>query len=547
MPGMGSWISHQVSEFLARVTSYPDEASALRGGIEHAGESLEAEVAAVSRRGTIVLSIGLSDRAEDEAVLLDAASSGSSTVDLRHLGPCHLMVADLEDGGGAQLVVARAGDETFSRDEQSLLDNMGRTLGLVLRMLRTLDNERAALRDLEERQLLLERLTRIQGSISHRAPLQEVLDSITEGVVELLGDELAVIRLIDPDDARQLILASAMGIGDQIRLKVHRIGIDEGVAGRSIKERRLCMTENYADASGAIPAFVEIDAVQAAMAVPLFVDGQIAGSLVTGTRKVGRVYGEHEREMLTQLGESASIALTDASTVESMREARRSKDAFLTMVSHELKTPLTVMMGALHTLFNRLDAVTPEMKRDLLDSALRRGEDLQRLIDMLLIGARADLVGARQKIVLPSFLAEALQSFESSRSVTTRTAPDVTFWADAVALHQIVKTLLENAAAHSPESTDIEIEAALVGESIAISVRNQGVLPDVDVETLFAPFQRGPDATSSGMGLGLYVARSLAESIEGRIEVSTSDESVGFTLVFPAEVVSDDRQTSPVS
>ena len=88
---------------------------------------------------------------------------------------------------------------------------MGRVLAQALRMLRALDNERAlrleALRHMEEnqrlvtvlqeRQTLLERLFRIQQSISHRQPVGEVLDSITQGAAELLGDDTASLRIID--------------------------------------------------------------------------------------------------------------------------------------------------------------------------------------------------------------------------------------------------------------------------------------------------------------------------------------------------------------
>jgi len=536
----GSWISHQVSEFLARVTSYPDGASALRGGIEHAAEALEAEVAAVVRDSSIVLSIGLIDMMQAETALLKAIESDEHLVTLEMLGRCHLAVADLEDGLGSRLVVARAGDDAFERDEQNLLDNMGRTLGLVLRMLRTLDGERAALRKLEERQLLLERLARIQGSISHRAPLQEVLDSITEGVHELMRDEFAVIRLIDPEDARFLLLASASTELPEALVKdIKRIGIHEGVAGRSIQEHRLCIFEDYPGSAGAIPELVSATDLRTAMAVPLYVDGAIVGSLVTGTKKVGRSYSEAEQEMLKALAESASIALTDAQTVESMREARRTKDAFLTMVSHELKTPLTVMLGALHTLHNRLAELPDSMKEDLLDSALRRGEDLQRLIDMLLLGARADLIGAREKIVLPAFIAEAVRRSEAVRAITISASPDVIFWGDAVALHQILGTLLENATTHSPEDSEIQVGADVTESEISVFIRNRGALPeDIDTEALFAPFERGPEANSSGMGLGLYVARALAGSMEGAIEVATGDDTVEFILTFPAKVES---------
>lgn len=533
---MGSWISHEVSEFLARVSSYPDEASALQGGIERVGEGLEAEIVSVVRSSDIILSIGLCRDDRAQGILRAAVDAGEASVTLESLGPCKIAVADLEDGAGTHLIVARAGEDPFGRDEQVLLDNMGRTLGLVLRMLRTLDGERATLEHLRERQLMLERLVQVQRSISHRAPLQEVLDAITEGAKDLMGDEIAALRLVDPEDPRFLLMASASGVDPDMFEKLRRIPVDQGAGGRAFQERRLWLIESYADAPEAIPEFSK-DSLQSAMAVPVSVEGAVVGSLVTGTYRADRAYSETEQEMLQALADNASIALTDAKTVESMREAQRTKDMFLAMVSHELKTPLTVIMGSLHTLRNRLSQLPEDLREDLLVSSLRRGEDLQRLIDMLLKGARADLAGAREEVFLPRLIQDAVRGFEVGRQLRVAHPPEATFYADATAVHQILGVLLENAVAHSPLESEIHVESKTTATKVTIRVRNEGSLPDgIDVEELFSPFQRGAEARSSGVGLGLHIAKSLAQSIEGHIDASSGDGMVDFTLVFPAEV-----------
>lgn len=147
-----------------------------------------------------------------------------------------------------------------------------RVLSLTLRMFRVLEAERGLRREsqaqaeensrllavVQERQTLLERLFRIQRSISHRVPIQEVLDSITEGAAELLGDEVAALRLVDGDD----------------------------------------------------PGFTQLVSV-----------GVAVGCLVVATYAPERTYTSVEEEMLLAFAEHASLALNDASAVEGLRRA----------------------------------------------------------------------------------------------------------------------------------------------------------------------------------------------------------------------------------
>jgi Signal transduction histidine kinase len=77
---------------------------------------------------------------------------------------------------------------------------------------------------------------------------------------------------------------------------------------------------------------------------------------------------------------------------------------------------------------------------------------------------------------------------------------------------------------------------------------NEGHLPEgLDPEELFEPFQRGAEATSSGVGLGLYIARQLAEVLGGSIKVEQGDDEIGFILRFPTGTTEGDQPTINVS
>jgi signal transduction histidine kinase len=528
----GHWSSQHLSEFLAGVTAFQDEHSAFQAAVRWAGEALGAEIGMIVDRGHVIASAGLAEEDARGAAINDAHRGGRSVVTLPDIGVCGLIYAGLEEGLDTHLVLARSGPVGFSRDEAALLGNMARSLCLVVKMLRTLEAERAASALLLERQQLFERLSKIQRSISHRAPLQEVLDAITEGTRALIRGDTVGLRFIDPNDRGFLYLASSHGVDEPMLEQIRRGPIREGAGGRAVTEGRLVIIENYTTATNTVGQLAE-QGLQSAMAAPVYQEGEIVGSLVTASYEVGRTYSESEKEVLLAMAAYASIAVTDAKTVAAMKEARQAKEMFLAMVSHELKTPLTVMMGALHTVERRGDAIDKKLRDELLHSALKRGHDLQRLIEMLLKGARAELAEAGRNVRLSDLIGSALKGFDAVRPITIETHSDLSIFVDDAAVAQILGVFLDNAIAHSPEGTPITVTSWIEENRVSISVRNEGrFAPGTDLEELFKPFHRGSDATSSGVGLGLYIARQLAEALEGRVDVE-SEEDVSFVLSFP--------------
>lgn len=519
------WSTHQLAEFLASVSSFKDEASATRGAIERAAEAFEAEVGAIVRDGSVVASVGFpANRVPVDNLAALADGVRQNTV-IPGVGVCSVAVVPLEDGQPARLILARGGESEFTVQERNLLRGMARVLALTLTML--------------ERQKLLERLSKIQRSISHRAPLQEVLDAITAGATELMGVEVAGIRVVDPADPSFSLIVSTSGVSDDLLESIRRTPIEEGAGGRAIVEEGLVIINEYETAPDAVPGFVVHD-LQTAMAAPVYENGVVAGSLVVASYKQGRRFNESEQDALLALAEHASLALTDAKTVEAMREAQRSKDMFLAMVSHELKTPLTVIMGSLRTLQVHRADLPEELVNEMLEAGWVRGKELERLIDRLLQGARAELAGSEEDIRLPALLTEAMRGFEHSRRVTVRDIPPISVRLDRPAVLEILGILLENAVAHSPGGGEVTVDARLEGSDLVLSVSNPGSLPDdLERDSLFLPFQRGSAVRSSGVGLGLYIAGRVAESIDGRMEVQAEDGMVRFMLRVPV------RETVP--
>ena len=526
----------QLNRLLTALVGASDEHEGLDAALPAVASMLRSDASLLWADGEVRHRFG-----DIEAIALDRRA-GRVELEGRHGAVAPL----LEDG---YLLVARLGSSYDAGDLETLI-GFASALDLFLRMWRARESERLSterghrqavenvrlLDSLIERQRLFERLTRIQRSISHRAPLQEVLDAVCYGARELIGDEVVGVRLIDPGDPDVIEVKADVGLSDEMRAKVRRSPSGVGVGGRAFKENRLVIVYEY-DRSDNVVVPLKEGGLQSAMAAPVHEHGQPVGSLVISTYKRGRRYSQVEQEVLLAFAEHVSIALTDAKTVEALREAQRVKEMFLAMVSHELKTPLTAIMGTLKTFRKHDTALQGDLRDSMLNSAIDRADQLAHLINRLLIGARAELANIEQDITLQDLVANSVKGFRDMGILDIEEVPDLTVRTDAGSIQGALGILLENAIAHSPVGSSITVRTSVTDTEISIAVINEGSLPDeLDAGALFQPFQRGAEARSSGVGLGLYIALRLAEASGGTIEVESVNDRVTFEVRVPLKL-----------
>jgi len=311
------WSVHQLTEYFDAVTSQETETDAVRVAVERAVETFGADLGALVRDGDVLACVGLG-RGEPPVDALARAVDGTTVVDVAGLGLLHAVAAHLYDDRSGHLVVARA-DEEFTGEERQLLLSMASVLGLALRSLRTLQAERRLRNEREQeaterlrlldtlgqRQRLLESLLTIQRAISHRAPLQTVLDAVTTGAAALLNDAFVALVLNEP-------------LGDRIRI------VSSAAPADDIDDHDALVMAAAADSVAIDGVVTRVSADGAAnckaIAAPVHIEGETIGSLVTvvlpDTPDV-----DDRREMLAAFAEQASLALTDARTVEAMRDA----------------------------------------------------------------------------------------------------------------------------------------------------------------------------------------------------------------------------------
>ncbi len=322
------WAARRLAEFLALISRFDDEAAAGQHGVERIAEAFDAEVGALMREGSARFIVGFPPGEAPEDALGAVASGESQALRVAGLGECPAVAVELEGRPPASLILARRPDEPFSTAEVALMRGMGTVLSLGLRGLGLVEAERRMrasserqaaenlrlLSTLRERQALLEHLSQLQRAIVDRRPLHEVLQVVAESGCELIADDVAMLRLRDPDDPHHTVLVASVGADPGALETNRRSRAESGIGGKAMREGRLVVVDAVAG-DDAAKAFLTAHGVASAMAAPVSEGGDVVGSLAVGSREQ-RHYNQRDQQILLALAEHASLALNHARAVE---------------------------------------------------------------------------------------------------------------------------------------------------------------------------------------------------------------------------------------
>lgn len=220
--------------------------------------------------------------------------------------------------------------------------------------------------------------------------------------------------------------------------------------------------------------------------------------------------------------------------VRPVEKAWEEQRQFVADASHELKTPLTVVLSNMDMLMSA-QAVSGEKNLARLDNIRAESQRMRGLVESLLTLARSDRgqeAAPRQRLSLSRLATYSLLTlepaiFDAGRSLTYEIAPGLTLWGDEGRLRQLIDILLDNACKYSPPGSTIEVTLSPGPKREAVlSVRSQGTpIPPQERQAIFRRFYRSDHSRSqeSGYGLGLSIAQAIVSAHGGRIVVRSED------------------------
>jgi signal transduction histidine kinase len=287
------------------------------------------------------------------------------------------------------------------------------------------------------------------------------------------------------------------------------------------------------------------------LAAPLFVGPRSVG-MISLVRVEPDSFTESEIEFVTLLGRFLGSTVqnirayeAERATVEELRRLSALRADFVSLVSHELRSPMASVIGSAKTLRDRWRELSPERRASFLALIEHETKRLAELVSDVLDTSRIESGSFSYSFAdvdIGELVQESAAAAESGqdevRIVASVHRPLPLVRGDRERLRQVVTNLLDNAVKYSPAGGEVEVEALAENGRINVEVRDRGpgVAPE-NQQLIFEKFGRvSGEQSKPGTGLGLFIARSIAQAHGGSLEVhSRPGSGAVFRLAIPVE------------
>ncbi len=385
--------------------------------------------------------------------------------------------------------------------------------------------------------------------------LGHLLRIIVNSAVNLTDCEDSSIMLIDEKSGKLFFRTSAR-IRDY-KLRAITIPMDSSIAGWVVRHNRPLVID---DAQNDPRFFKQVDktsglTTRSVLGVPLVFKERVIGVLEAVNKKQGR-FGDQDTERLTILAAQAAIAIENARLVNELQRAYdelseldRLKTEFITTTSHELRTPLTAIKGYLQLALSGM--MPPEQQKSALNIIAHHVDTIIHLVNDLLFMQEMNAIEFKfthtdMAVLINQEIARMNDRTGQMhiRLTSELVSPSLMVWGDAEHLGRMLHNLLDNAVKFSLDGGDVTVRLFQQDEQVCIQVADQGIgIPLDQLDKIFERFYRVEEPGGrlvGGLGLGLSIARHIAQAHGGQIDVvSAPGQGSTFTVRLPQHHSSD--------
>lgn len=318
----------------------------------------------------------------------------------------------------------------------------------------------------------------------------------------------------------------------------------------------------WRDHRWAVPLNVAVNALGGAILAMAFIEFNILGILVfflpiAASAYAFRMYARQTEAQMTKLEDLVTLRTSDlehantnlAEANEELEELSKEKDAFLAVLTHDMRTPLTSIKGYGSILRDReLDRTQQEHIAKVI---LRSQDTLLDIVNNLLeigkLQSGTPILLERTSFDLALVVKSAAESLEASameKKITLNyeeVPSPVEVTADEKKIHRVILNLISNAVKYTPDEGEVFIDTSVSGKYAIVNVRDTGYgIPEDELPHIFDRYSRVKkhQTIAIGTGLGLAIVKSLVDAHDGEIDV-TSKEGAGstFTLKLPIQAL----------
>ncbi len=303
----------------------------------------------------------------------------------------------------------------------------------------------------------------------------------------------------------------------------------------------------FGDGSTPVSLWLQQQTCHSMVAAPLIVREQALGVMLFVRLKEDRIYTPADIALASELARCAAVAIDNAQLYAEAQRALHVRDQFLSVAAHELKTPITTLMGYSQLLQRRARREGNVAERDLraIQSLSEQARRLHHLVLTLLDLSRlqvgqlsVDQVSLDLAALVQRIVVELEPTLERHTIMLELPPAPVLIAGDDLRLEQVIINLVQNAIKYSPDGGSIKVAVATAGHHARLIVTDKGIgIPDEAIPQLFGRFYRAINATTpriSGLGLGLYIVREIVTLHGGTVSVqSIENQGSTFTVELP--------------